>query len=504
MTTRVPAEMLDLDQVRIDPGCALQIPPSLAVRRQVLPFAVVDGHVYVACRNVDDRHAFQAIERTLQLPVRPQLAEPESLRRALERLFGDGSGPAGGAAVPARAGRPADRRRAADGESEDAVSLGEDLLRSAAIRQASDVHIDPSKDSVRIRFRVDGALEEYRHLPLAALSGMVSRLKVLAGMDIAEKRAPQDGRFTYSPGSGGYAIDIRAATLPTKYGERVTLRLLALQTESLTLERLGMAARDLDCFAQAIQKPHGLILLSGPTGSGKSTTLYAAIRRLISHRELNVVTIEDPVEYDIDGVAQVEVDAADKVSFAKALRSVLRHDPDVVMIGEIRDSETADIAIKSALTGHLVFTTLHTNSAASAVTRLIDMGVARYLVAATLRLVVAQRLVRRACRHCREPRELSAEQATLLGNPGLAGQTVYQPRGCMYCANKGFVGRLGLFEMMPADAALSRFVAGGAGEVEIAEEMQRRGTARLVDDAAEKLAAGETTVEDVLRAVTIW
>jgi type II secretory ATPase GspE/PulE/Tfp pilus assembly ATPase PilB-like protein len=202
-------------------------------------------------------------------------------------------------------------------------------------------------------------------------------------------------------------VDIRAATLPTKYGERMTLRLLALQTDSLTLERLGMAPQDLACFTEAIQKPHGLILLSGPTGSGKSTSLYAAIRRLIGQRDLNVVTIEDPIEYDIAGVAQVEVDSADKVSFAKALRSVLRHDPDVVMIGEIRDGETADIAIKSALTGHLVFSTLHTNSAASAVTRLIDMGVARYLVAATLRLVVAQRLVRRACSHCRQPRELT-------------------------------------------------------------------------------------------------
>ncbi len=501
MATQLP-ESLDLDQVRVDPSCALKIAASLALRRQVLPFAVVEGHVYVACLNPDDRSALQAVERAVQLPVRPQRAEPESLRRALDRLFGDGSAPAPAAGTP-RSARPADRRRS-EAESEDAVALCDDLLRSAAVRQASDIHIDPSKDGVRVRFRVDGALEDYRRLPLAAQSSMVSRLKVLAGMDIAEKRAPQDGRFTWSTGSGGHAVDIRAATLPTKYGERMTLRLLALQTESLTLERLGMARKDLACFSEAIQKPHGLVLLSGPTGSGKSTTLYAAIRRLIGQRELNVVTIEDPIEYDIAGVAQVEVDSADKVSFTKALRSVLRHDPDVVMIGEIRDGETADVAIKSALTGHLVFSTLHTNSAASAVTRLIDMGVARYLVAATLRLVVAQRLVRRACSHCREPRELSLEEATLLGNPTVAGRTVYEPRGCMYCANKGFVGRLGLFEMMPADAAFSRLIAGGAEEGDLVEEMRRRGGARLVDDAMEKLATGDTTVADVLRAVTVW
>jgi general secretion pathway protein E len=366
MATSPAAGVLDLDQVRIDPACALRIPAPLALRRQVLPFAVVDGQVYVACLNPDDRSALQAVERALQLPVRAQPADPESLRRALDRLFGGGSAPAAAPTAAPGPVRPADRRKAAETESEDAVALCDDLLRSAVMRQASDIHIDPAKEFVRVRFRVDGALEDYRRLPPAAQSGMVSRLKVLAGMDIAEKRAPQDGRFTFSTSAGGHGVDIRAATLPTKHGERMTLRLLALQTESLTLERLGMAPNDLACFTSAIHKPHGLILLSGPTGSGKSTTLYAAIRRLIAERELNVVTIEDSIEYDIAGVAQVEVDSADKVTFAKALRSVLRHDPDVVMIGEIRDAETADVAIKSALTGHLVFSTLHTNSAASA------------------------------------------------------------------------------------------------------------------------------------------
>jgi len=284
----------------------------------------------------------------------------------------------------------------------------------------------------------------------------------------------------------------------------MTLRLLALQTESLTLERLGMNGADLETFSEAIEKPHGLILLTGPTGSGKSTTLYAAIRRLIGARDLNVVTIEDPIEYDIDGVAQVEIDSADKVSFPKALRSVLRHDPDVVMIGEIRDAETADIAIKAALTGHLVFSTLHTNSAPSAITRLIDMGVARYLVAATTRLAVAQRLVRRSCSHCRQPRQMTEKEALQLGNPDFAGQTVYEPKGCMYCANKGFVGRIGLFELVSVDEALARRIASGAGEPEIVEEMRHRKVARLTDDAMQKLTSGESTLSEVLRAVTVW
>ena len=502
MNNETIPELLDMDQVRIDPACALKVPAPLAMRRQVLPFAVVDGQVYVACIDPEDRSALQAVERAVHLPVCPQPAEPESLRRALNRLFADGT--AGGAMSAPPRSRPADPRKTAEADSEDAVALCHELLQAAIVRQASDIHIDPTKENVRVRFRVDGALEDYRRLPAVAQSGLVSRFKVLAGMDIAEKRAPQDGRFTHEFGATDQNVDVRVATLPTKYGERMTLRLLAIQTESLTLENLGMSRRDLDYISAAIEKPHGLILLTGPTGSGKSTTLYAAIRRLINQRELNVVTIEDPIEYDIAGVAQVEVDSADKVSFAKALRSVLRHDPDVVMIGEIRDAETADIAIKAALTGHLVFSTLHTNSAPSAITRLIDMGVARYLVAATMRLAVAQRLVRRACVHCRQARELTENEALLLGNPDLSGQTVYEPKGCMYCANKGFVGRIGLFEIVPMDEALSRRVADGAGEPEIVEEMRRRKIPRLTDDALEKLWAGDSTVAEVLRAVTVW
>jgi type IV pilus assembly protein PilB len=439
----------------------------------------------------------EAVERSVGLPVCAQAAEPASLRRALSRVFGTGA-PA--AAAPRL--RMADA--AGDEAGEDAVALCDELMHAALVRQASDIHIDPEERHVQVRLRVDGGLERYRTFPLAALSGVISRFKVLGGMDIAEKRAPQDGRFTHRFGPAGQAIDVRLASLPTKYGERMTVRLLALQTESLTLERLGMSERDLPCFSEAIDKPHGLILLTGPTGSGKTTTLYAALRRLIGTHELNVITIEDPIEYGIAGVAQIEVDTADKVTFGKALRSVLRHDPDVVMIGEVRDAETADIAIKSALTGHLVFSTLHTNSAASAVTRLVDMGVARYLIAATLRLAVAQRLVRRLCARCRRERELRPSEAAALGHPDAAGTAVYDPAGCLYCANRGFVGRLGLFEMLPVDEALSRRIADGADEGDLAAEIARRGIPRLVDDALVKLHAGESMVQEVLTAVTVW
>jgi type IV pilus assembly protein PilB len=284
----------------------------------------------------------------------------------------------------------------------------------------------------------------------------------------------------------------------------MTPRLLALQTETLTLERLGMCQRDLQLFEEAIDRPHGMILLTGPTGSGKSTTLYAAIRRLLQREGLNIITVEDPIEYEILGVAQTEVDQADKVTFLKALRSVLRHDPDVVMIGEIRDAETADVAIKASLTGHLVFSTLHTNSAASVVTRLTDMGVDRFLIAATLRLAVAQRLVRQMCPRCRSLRPLTQAEAVALQQPSAVNQQVHDPQGCIYCGKRGFIGRLGLFEMLPIDDDLARLIAQGADETELIRVQRDKQRPRLVDDGFAKITQGVTSVREVLGAVTAW
>lgn len=496
----VPQAPLDMDQVRVDPAWALRIPPSLAVRRAVLPFAALDGHCYVACLDTNDASTLQTVQRAVEMPIRATLAEPESLRRALHRIYGDGKSAA--AANPIR-GR-VDARATIEADSKDATGLCDELLHAAIVRQASDVHIDPYEEYVQMRFRVDGLLEAYRRLPTSVNNALISRFKVLSGMDIAEKRAPQDGRFTHRFGPTGQAIDVRVATLPTKYGERMTLRLLAMQTAALTLEKLGMSPHDLQAFEEVLNKPHGMILLTGPTGSGKSTTLYAALRRLIVQEQWNIVTIEDPIEYAIAGVAQVEVDSADKVSFGKALRSVLRHDPDIVMIGEIRDRETADVAIKASLTGHLVLSTLHTNSAASVITRLTDMGVDRYLTAATVRLAVAQRLVRRLCQHCRRERALAPAEAIALGRPEMAGRTVYEPGGCLYCANRGYVGRLGLFELLPINETLARSVAGGADEAELIQHARAENIPQLTDDALAKLFAGQTTVREALSAVTVW
>ena len=492
--------LLRVDQIRIDPSIALKIPPVLAIRRQVLPFALCDNQVHVACASDRDTAALDAVSRFVGAPVRAELAEPESLRRMLNRIFGDPQTSRFDFRNPLIRGEPA-----ADNEADanEATALCDELMFVALIKQASDIHIEPAAESTLVRMRVDGILEPYRTFANSRTAGVVSRFKVLAGMDIAEKRAPQDGGFSFKT-TPTQKVDVRVATLPTKHGERMTLRLLALQTESLTVERLGMSTRDLDRFERCVDLPHGLILLTGPTGSGKTTTLYAALRRLITSQLDNIITIEDPIEYVIPGVSQVEVDSSDKVNFSKALRSVLRHDPDVVMIGEIRDYETADVAIKGSLTGHLVFSTLHTNSAVGVVTRLIDMGIERFLIGAVLRLAVSQRLVRKLCAHCRKEHALTTSDAASLGRVDLAGARVFEKSGCRFCINRGYNGRVGLFELFAVNEAMTRLIAGGATEEDLQTAFRESGGRSLLDDAHEKLLNGQSSVSELVSAITFW
>jgi general secretion pathway protein E len=483
---------VNLDEVRIDPAWALRIPVSLALRRRVLPFASLAKRVHVACAEPPDAATLEAIARFTGQQVVTVRVENDALTRALARVFGDGR---------SRAATSATREPV---DADDAIALADELLRAAITRQASDIHIDPARDDVRVRLRVDGVLEEYRRVPTAAQAALISRIKVLASLDIAERRAPQDGGFTYSFAIGDrtHAVDVRVATLPTKHGERITLRLLATQEQQLTLEKLGMSAGDLTLFEATLAQPHGLVLLTGPTGGGKTTTLYASVRRLLAGPELNIITVEDPIEYEISGVAQVEVDSADKISFGKALRSMLRHDPDVLVIGEIRDLDSLDIAVKASLTGHLVFSTLHTNNAVSVVTRLTDMGMAPHLIAATLRLSVAQRLVRRLCQHCRQPVALGEAHALALGIADAAGATVYENTGCLYCAGRGFSGRMGLFECLAPDTELAALIAKGTPEVELAAHLLHSNFKTLLADGAAKVRTGQTTVREVLGAAT--
>ena len=484
---------LDMSVVRIDPSWALQIPVTLARRKKVLPCCQLGNRVMVACVDCNDAATLDTVERQLGSPIEPVLAEEASLEAAIRDTFGGQVARTGSVRIAANR----------EGGDEDAVQICEEILQAAALRDASDIHIDPLSQRVRVRLRVDGQLEEYRHFPSELHPLITSRIKVLADMDISERRSPQDGRFSWTS-SRGETVDVRVATLPTRFGESLTLRLLTNNMDSLTLQRLGMDNDDFQRFSNAIDRPHGLILLTGPTGSGKSTTLYAGMKELIATRALHVVTVEDPVEYEMDGIAQVTVDSADKVSFGKALRSILRNDPDVIMIGEIRDAETADIAIKAALTGHLVFSTLHTNTAAGAVTRLIDMGVEPFLIAATLRLAVAQRLVRKLCQYCRAETTLTAAEAAAFGMPKAEGTIAHHSPGCIYCAGRGKVGRTGLFEMLPVSNAMTQLITNGADEVQLSQLAQQEGCRTLAEDAFRKVGDAIVMASDAQASVALW
>lgn len=378
------------------------------------------------------------------------------------------------------------------------VEICNAFLEIAYERNASDVHVDPEESVVLVQIRVGGVLEPLKKLPKEMHSPVMNRLKIMAQMDISERRIPQDGRFTCDLGKEKRKIHIRAACLPTTHGERMTLRLLAVETAQLTLNNLGMTDAALHTFAEHASQRQGMIMLSGPTGSGKSTTLYAALRHRLANHPGKIITVEDPVEFDIVGVAQAEIDSADKLQFTTALRNILRSDPDVIMIGEIRDHASADIAIKAALTGHLVFSSLHTNSAAGVITRLVDMGLEPFQVAATLKLCIAQRLMRRLCMKCRRPRKLSQTEADSIGNPDAVGTPVYDPVGCPSCNERGYKGRVGIFEMLPIDDELERRIVRGCEEGDIEDYSRERKLPSLREDAMTKFLTGQTSLSDFL------
>lgn len=361
------------------------------------------------------------------------------------------------------------------------------------MNRSSDIHLVTEETGLRVRLRVDGRLTDF---PIVAnadtAAGLVSRVKVLSSLDIAEQRMPQDGGFSYHIAPPiDREFNIRVATAPTRLGERITMRLLGQEASGISLTDLGMFGQDLERFNKAIRDPYGMILLTGPTGSGKSTTLFAALQE-INSPELNIMTVENPIEYVMEGVSQIQT--GPKISFADALRSLLRHDPDVLMVGEIRDQETADVAVKSAMTGHMVFSTLHTNNAVSAVTRLIDIGCEPFLIGSTMTAVIAQRLVRRLCQHCRKARPATEEERKALAIHD--DVDLYDSVGCAVCQGSGFSGRIGLFETLWFDEGLSRLVARGADEEEI-EAAAGDNLQFMWEDGCNKVIAGLITLDEV-------
>ena len=377
------------------------------------------------------------------------------------------------------------------------VRLLNAILAESLKENASDIHIEPYEKEALVRFRLDGVLRTVLSPSIQIAPLLISRIKVMSKLDIAERRLPQDGRMSVR--LGGRSIDLRISTMPSSHGERVVMRLLDKDAGKLQTDDLGMPAQTKAQLEQLVSRPHGIILVTGPTGSGKTTTLYAALQQM-DRQERNIMTVEDPVEYDLPGISQTQINLRAGMTFARGLRAILRQDPDVILIGEIRDGETAEIATQASLTGHLVLSTLHTNTAAGAITRLQDLGVDSFLLASTVRGIISQRLMRKLCHHCCEPAEVNEFNRNLLGLED--GATVFQSKGCAKCNNTGFSGRQALFELVTVDAPLQSLIHENAGEIEL-EESIRRNVPSIREAGLELVRQGVTTIEEVLRVTSV-
>jgi type IV pilus assembly protein PilB len=487
---------VDLQRRKPVRGWALALPENIARLKKCLVFGEVSGSLVVVLADPGDPTVHNAISERFDRPVQYVVGAEHQIAEVQDELYGEArrkgarmadAAPQGGAATVAGAG----------------LNMSEQLdsiIDEAVDRRASDIHFEPEEDRLRVRYRIDGRMIEARAYPLESAPSLVSRIKVLSNLDITEHRKPLDGRFAHQ--SFEQHIDMRVAVIPTVKGPRVTLRLLAMNRASLTLESLGMEMETRQAFERLIRRPHGIILITGPTGSGKSTTLYAALD-LINQVDRHIITIEDPVEYHMQGVNQVQVDSEYGVTFAAALRSIVRHDPDVIMVGEIRDEETAHLALEASLTGHLVFATLHTNSAVGALTRLLDMKCEPYLVSSAIIGVMAQRLVRKICTQCRRPFEANAAERTLLGVPDERNEVlIYRGAGCANCGRTGYYDRLGVYEYVPFDPGLSELVMNKAATETMRRYATEHGAVMLRDDALAKVRRGRTTLEEAIRVTS--
>ncbi len=483
-----------------------RFPASVLLEHRVLPVCEEeDGAVLVATSRLYDSTGLDELRLAAGCECRPALASPSDIDRHLTATLGVGADTVQSLVSAAATTVQVLEHEADEGldlteAAEDASIVGfvNEVLTEAISSRATDVHFEPFEHELRVRYRVDGVLQEAVIPPEVRRfhGAIVSRLKILSNLDIAEKRLPQDGRILLRV--DGREIDVRVSVIPMRHGEAVVLRLLDRSAPLLGLEQLGMSAADRESFRRILAMPYGIVLVTGPTGSGKTTTLYAALSQ-INDVERKIVTIEDPVEYELRGVNQIQVSNKAGLTFARGLRSILRHDPDVILVGEIRDRETAEIAVQASLTGHLVFATLHTNDAPSAVTRLVDMGIEPYLIASSLEAVVAQRLVRLICPACRE--ELSRDEvARLRAQYGLEGVgTLLRGRGCRKCRGTGYRGRTGVFEMMTIGDPVRALVLEHASAGEIRRVAQQNGMRSLWDDGLRLLLEGRTTIEEVLR-----
>jgi type IV pilus assembly protein PilB len=501
LAQQIGMRFVDLTDFAVDGAALLLVPQAVCRRYNALPIGWDDGHLLVAMSDPANVFALDDIRSITNADVRPVVATKSDVVAAINRYF--------------RADSDLDDLTMALDQEEDESLAGlkevteeapivkfVNLLITQAINdRASDIHIEPTERDLRVRFRIDGVLHDIMRSPRNIQSGVISRLKIMAEINIAERRIPQDGRLSVTV--GGKKIDLRVATLPTVWGEKVVMRVLDNSTAMLTLADLGFSEDNYARYSTSFTKPYGMILVTGPTGSGKSTTLYATLN-IVSRAEVNVITVEDPVEYRIPGINQVQTNVKAGLTFAAALRSILRSDPDVVLIGEIRDHETAQIAIEAALTGHLVLTTLHTNDAPSSITRLIEMGIEPFLVGSAMDAVLAQRLARRLCSKCKEAYKPEPEVLLASRYPWQEGEEIpelFRPVGCSACSKTGYKGRLALHEVMTVSEEVERMAVTGASAVEIKKVATEQGMRSLRLDGMDKVLAGVTSIEEILRIV---
>jgi len=495
---------VDLTEYPVDSSSVALVPPQLLRRHEVLPIGRDGDRLMLAMADPRDVLALDDVRAAVRMQVRPVVAERGDLLAAIARFVrSDGElSELTTAIVEESRDTSADLVPVSEAAEDDApiVRFVNLLISQAIADHASDIHIEPAERDMAVRYRIDGVLHEMQRAPKNIQNGVISRLKIMADIDIAERRKPQDGRLSVI--HGGKQIDLRVATLPTVFGEKVVMRILDNSMTGLGMDQLRLLERNAAAYRASYTKPYGMILVTGPTGSGKSTTLYTTLHE-VSRPEINVITVEDPVEYRIPGINQVQVNPKAGLTFASALRSILRSDPDVVLLGEIRDHETAQIAIEASLTGHLVLSTLHTNDAPSAVTRLIEMDIEPFLVGSALDCVVAQRLARKLCDKCKQPyagdfQELFAMRFVQPGDPQ---PTLYKPVGCTSCSNTGYRGRLALHEVMTVTEEIERLAVARASSAEIGRMAIQQGMTTLRQDGWAKALLGWTSVEEILRVV---
>jgi type IV pilus assembly protein PilB len=503
LAEQVGLEFVDLTEYRIDAASAALMPEALCRRHRALPIGEEDGKLLVAMSDPANVYAMDDIRTITGRDVQPVVATSSDVEQAIAKYCGMGEQVESLASEAAEAFEENVDLAEIEAAIEDApiVKLVQAIMTQAAADRASDVHIEPTEKDVRIRFRVDGVLHDIMHSPKSIQNGLTSRLKVMADLNIAEKRVPQDGRMSMRVSNK--VLDLRLATLPTVHGEKVVIRILDKSNAMLQLGELGFHHESYARYEDAFRRPYGAILVTGPTGSGKSTTLYATLN-LLNKVDRHIVTVEDPVEYRLPGVNQMQVNPKAGLTFASALRSILRADPDIILIGEIRDRETAMIAVESALTGHLVLSTLHTNDASSAITRLTEMEVETFLVASALDCVVAQRLARKLCERCKTAYAPEHLELTEAGFPEWAIPEVtelFHPVGCGSCANTGYRGRIGLYEVMPITEEIERLTVERASSDAIRAVAIEQGMRLLRDDGLEKARTGQTSIEEIARVV---